>query len=298
MKVFLTGATGYIGSAVAEALLAAGHIVAGLARSPEAEQKLRDSGITPASGDLKSPESLVRQMSVVDGVIHIGTTNDGHADADAVEAMLAGMKGSNKPFVYTSGIWVLGNTGDTPADENSAVHPPAIVAWRPPFEKRVLDYANQKVRPVVIRPAMVYGRGGGVPAMFVQSANETGAARYIGDGQNRWTMVHVEDLANLYVHAFQHGTAGTIYHGADGPPVRIVEVAEAASFGADAGGRIESIPLDQAKAKMGPLLVEALTLDQVVSGEKAKKELDWKPRAVSVLEDLRYGSYAMPGINP
>lgn len=298
MKVFLTGATGYIGSAVAEALLAAGHSVAGLARNPEAEQKLRELGVTPVGGDLNSPNSLTSPMSSVDGVIHTGTTNDGHADADAVEAMLAGLKGTDKPFVYTSGVWVLGNTGDTPANESAPVNPPTIVTWRPPVEQRVLGYADQNVRSIVIRPAMVYGRAGGLPGMFVQSANESGAARYIGDGQNRWTMVHVEDLASLYLLAVEHGTAGAIYHGADGLPVRMLELAEAASFGAGAGGRVESTPLDQANAQLGPVLVEALTLDQVVSGEKAKQELGWHTHAVSVLEDLRYGSYAMPGINP
>ena len=195
-------------------------------------------------------------------------------------------------------MWVLGNTGDTPADENAPVQPPAIVAWRPPLENRVLAYADRQVRAIVIRPAMVYGRGGGIPGMFVQSANETGAARYIGDGQNRWTLVHVEDLADLYVRAVEYALAGTLYHGAVGPAVRVKEIAEAASFGADAGGHTVSIPLDQAVAQMGPLLVEALTLDQVVSGEKAQNELAWQPRAVSVLEDLRYGSYAMARINP
>ncbi|MGI8741874.1 MAG: NAD-dependent epimerase/dehydratase family protein [Bryobacteraceae bacterium] len=297
MKIFLTGATGYIGSAVAEALLAAGHTIAGLARSAEAVQQIRDRGMTPVQGDLKSPPGLVPQMAAVDGVIHAGTTNEGHADADAVFAMLKALEDTGKPFVYTSGIWVIGNTGDRPADESAAVQAPSIVAWRPAVERTVLDAARQGVRAIVIRPAIVYGRGGGIPAMFIQSAQESGAARYIGDGMNRWPMVHVEDLADLYVRAVDRAPTGTLLHAADGSAVRVKEIAEAASFAADAGGRTESWPIDQAREKLGPL-AEALLLDQIVSGDKAKQTLGWSPRAVGILDDLRYGSYAMSRINP
>jgi nucleoside-diphosphate-sugar epimerase len=297
MKIFLTGATGYIGSAVAEALLAAGHSVAALARNVESEQTLRDRGMTPVPGDLKSPASLASRMESVDGAIHAGTTNDGHVDIDAVSAMLEALKGTNKAFVYTSGIWVLGNTGDRPADESAPVNPVGIVKWRPAAEQRVLDAARLAVRAIVIRPAIVYGRGGGLPGMFVQSANESGAAQYIGDGQNRWPVVHVEDLADLYVLAVEKAPAGTLLHAADGSAVRLKEIAEAASFGADAGGHIISLPFEQASAKLGPL-AEALVLDQVVTSEKARQMLGWNPHAVGILEDLRYGSYAMARINP
>ncbi len=296
MKIFLTGATGYIGSAVAEALLAGGHTVAALARSEASEQIIRDQGMTPVSGDLRHPVSLTAPLESVDGVIHTGTTNEGKADGEAILAMLSALKGTGKPLVYTSGIWVLGNTGDQGADESAPVQPPAVVAWRPAVEQSVLD-AAPGVRSIVIRPGMVYGRGGGLAGMFVQSAHETGAARYIGDGMNRWSLVHVEDLADLYVRAVEKAPAGTLLHGADGPSVRVKEIAEAASFAADAGGQTQSWPLDEATAKLGPLAA-ALMLDQVVSGEKAKDILGWNPHAVSVLEDLRYGSYAMSRINP
>lgn len=297
MKIFLTGATGYIGSAVAEALLAAGHTVAGLARNNDAAQTIRDRGMTPVLGDLRSPPSLAAQMDAVDGVINLGTTNDGHTDTDAVTAMLEALKGSNQPFVYTSGVWVLGNTGDQPADESAPVNPVPIVAWRPAAEQRVLIAAKQGVRGIVIRPAIVYGRGGGIPAMFVQTAQASGAARYFGDGQNRWPCVHVEDLADLYVRAIGNAPEGTLLHAADGPSVRVKEIAEAASFAAGAGGRITSLPAEEAPARLGPL-AQAFLLDQVISAEKAKQTLGWNPHAVNVLQDLRYGSYAMPGINP
>lgn len=296
MKVFLTGATGYIGSAVAEALLAGGHTVAALARSPEAEQTIRDGGMTPVPGDLKHPASLASPMHAVDGVIHTGTTNEGKADGEAILAMLNALQETGKPFVYTSGVWVLGNTGDEPADESAPLQPVPMLAWRPAVERSVLD-AAPGVRSIVIRPGVVYGRAAGLPGMFVQSAQETGVARYIGNGLNRWPLVHVEDLADLYVRAFESAPAGTLLHAVDGPGIRVKDIAEAASFAADAGGRTESWPVDEAMAKLGPLAA-ALMLDQVVSGEKAKQMLGWKPHAVTLLEDLRYGSYAMSRINP
>lgn len=298
MKIFLTGATGYIGGAVAEALQAAGHTVAGLARSVEAEQTLKNRGLTPVRADLKSPQSMADGIGSSDGIIHAGTTNDGRADQDAIRAMIEALKGTNKPLVYTSGVWVLGNTGETPADESAPVQPVPIVAWRPGVEREVLESHSQGVGGIVIRPVIVYGRGEGLAGMFVQSANETGAARYIGDGQNRWSVVHVEDLADLYVRAFEKAKPGSLYHGAGGSAFRTREIAEAASFGADAGGMTESWPVEDAREKLGAYLVDALLLDQVVSGDKARRELGWEPAAISLLEDLRYGSYAMTRINP
>jgi nucleoside-diphosphate-sugar epimerase len=297
MKVFLTGATGYIGSAVAEALQAAGHDVVGLARSVEAEQTLKSRSVTPVRGNLQSPNSLTSAVESCDGVIHAGTTNDGHKDGDAVVGMLDHMRGSYKPFVYTSGMWVLGNTGDSPATEDSPLNPPAIVAWRPSVEREVLSAGAAGVRGMVVRPGVVYGWGLGLPALFVQAANEKGEAFYIGSGENRWPLVHVEDLAGLYVRLVEKGVAG-LYHGVDGRSETMREIAEAASFGAGAGGKTVSWTEVEAGERFGAALVQALLLDQVVSSEKAKRELEWAPKAVPLTEDLRFGSYAMARINP
>jgi nucleoside-diphosphate-sugar epimerase len=292
VKVFLTGATGYIGSAIAEALQAAGHAVLGLARSPEAEENLREHDVEPASGDLTKPDTLVNAVRASEAVIHAGTTNNGVQDSAAVGAMLKAREGSAKPFIYTSGIWVLGDTGGQIADEESPVNPAALVAWRPALEQLVIKSGG-----VVIRPAIVYGRGGGIPAGFVQAAREQGVAKYVGDGENRWPFVHVEDLADLYAHALERGESGALFHAVDGPSVRVKEVAEAASFAGDGAGRIEAWPLEQARGALGAL-ADALVLDQQVSAEKARKLLGWMPRGLPILEDLRYGSYAMPSVSP
>jgi nucleoside-diphosphate-sugar epimerase len=288
LNVFLTGATGYIGGAVADALLRAGHAVVGLARSDEAAAKLSAKDITPFHGDLNSPASLAKAAAQSDAVIHTGTTNDGDVDQAAVRAMLGALLDSGKPLIYTSGIWVLGDTGGRIADETWPLNPAALVAWRPAAEQMVLRAATTGVRSIVIRPGVVYGRGGGIPADLVKSARETGAARYVGTGENRWPMVHVEDLAELYILALQQAPSGTIFHATDGSSYRVREIAEAASFGAGAAGRIQSWPLDEARKTLGPY-ADALVLDQLVTSEHAKSTLAWQLWTVSVIEDLRRG---------
>ena len=294
MEVFLTGATGYIGSAVAEALQKAGHKVTGLARSPEKAKQLEARGIRASLGDLLKPETVAAPARAAEGVIHTANTNDANAaqaDAAVVRAILKTLEDTGKPFVYTSGVWVLGSTGNKVADEQTALNPTPLVAHRAAVEQEVLAYNARGVRTVVIRPALVYGRGGSIPRMIVQSARDTGAARYVGDGENRWPFVDVDDLAQLYVLALQKAPPGSLYHGAQGPSYRVREVAEAASIGAGAKGKTQATPLDEARKTMHAF-ADALVLDQQVSGEKARKELGWSPRAGSVLDDLKTGSYA------
>src|SRR5271165_1525738 len=287
MKVFLVGATGYIGSVIAEGLLAAGHSVIGLSRSPEKDEALRAQGVTPVRADLKTPVTLETPAVASDGVIFAGTTNDGRLDMEAMAVLPRG-----KPLVYTSGVWVLGDTHGQVYDESSPLNPAPIVAWRPDAERLALGAGG-----VVIRPAVVYGRAGGLFSMLVNSAKESGAARYVGDGENRWPLVHVDDLAELYVLALEKAKPGSLYMAADGPFYKVKEIAEAASYAADAAGKTEAVPLEQARQQYGPM-ADALVLDQQVSGDKAKRELGWKPHGASALEELRYGFYALPNVSP
>ena len=290
MIIFLTGATGYIGSAVASALQKAGHTVIGLARSDEAAGRLHLRSIAVHRGDLASPDNLADAASSADAVIHTGTTNNGELDRAAVGRMLDAIAGTNKPFIYTSGVWVLGDTGGRVADETWAVNPLALVAWRPAVEQLVLQASARGVRSIVIRPGVVYGRGGGIPAEFVESARTSGAARYVGSGENHWPVIDVDDLADLYAKALEKAPAGALLLAADGSEHRVKEIAEAASIGAGANGRTESWPLEEARKKLGGY-ADALVLDQRVSAERARSMLGWKPRASGILEDLRLGSY-------
>lgn len=291
MTIFVTGATGYIGGAVSEALLRAGHQVVGLVRPEKDPTLLERRGIRPFVGGLGDPIALAAKAATVDATIHTAfemTANGALADEAAVDAILNGLAGTNKTFVYTSGIWVMGNTGEG-ADEESPLNPPPVVAWRAAVESKVRDAAARGVRTVVIRPAMVYGRGGGVPASFHRSARDTGAAVYVGSGENHWPFVHIDDLADLYVRALG-AVPGSLFLGAAGPALPVRQVAEAASRGAGAEGRTRAWSVDEAFPVLGPM-VQGLTLDQQISGKLAERVLGWTPSAPSILEDLEHGSY-------
>ncbi len=294
MEVFLTGATGYIGSVVAEALQKSGHKVTGLARSEEKARQIEGRGIRARVGDLLKPDTIVEGARAAEGVIHTASTNDANAasaDTAVVRGILQALEGTGKPFVYTSGVWVVGSTGDKVADEQTPPNPTRLVAHRPGLEQEILAAKDRGVRPVVIRPAVVYGQGRGMLAMFVQSARESGAARYVGDGQTRWAFVDVDDLARLYVLALEKAPAGSVYMAAHGPSYRVLALAEAASAAAGANGKTQAWPLEEARNNLG-LFADALILDQQISGEKAKRELGWSPHGAPVLEELKTRSYA------
>jgi len=293
MQVFLTGATGYIGSAVAEALTKSGCAVVGLARSDDQARSLAAKGLGAHRGDLRDPASLAEGARKADAVIHTAlaaAADTGQVDRAAVDAIVGALVQFNRPFIYTSGCWVVGNTGDKVADEDTPLAPTPLVAWRPANERLVLDAARHGVQGIVLRPAMVYGRGGGLVTSFVKSAREHGAARVIGTGENRWTFVHLDDLAGLYVLALQ-AAAGTLLFAAHGAAVRVRDVAEAASRAAGANGKVETTPIEEARQTMGPF-ADALALDQQISGERATRVLGWRPQAPSVLEELASGSYS------
>jgi NAD dependent epimerase/dehydratase family len=173
MNVFLTGAAGYIGGAIADALQRTGHTVLGLAHSEKSAKVLQARSMSPLRGDLRDPASISRGAQQADAVIHAATMKSSdmaQVDIAAVEAILTTLAGSRKPFIYTSGCWVLGNSGDTIADEESPTDPPAIVAWRPALERRILAATEHGVHSIVIRPANLYGRAGGTPARLITLA--------------------------------------------------------------------------------------------------------------------------------
>jgi nucleoside-diphosphate-sugar epimerase len=280
MRVFVTGATGYIGAAVTEKLIAAGHSVAGLARSEASAHALERLGATPVSGGLEDLPSVSAAVREADAAIHLAFASSADAprlDRLAVDAILSALAGSGKPFLYTSGVWVMGNTGGHVADETTPVNPVALVQWRPPHEQLVLRAKG--VRGIVIRPGMVYGRGGGLVGQLFRP-DEQGVVHYVGTGENRWSFVHVEDLADLYLLALR-APAGSLYFAVAGPAVPVPIVAQAAAHGA----QVEAIPLEVARRSMGGF-ADALALDCMVTARKAIEELGWKPIARPVLEDL------------
>ncbi|MCS7026064.1 MAG: SDR family oxidoreductase [Bryobacteraceae bacterium] len=283
MKIFLTGATGYIGQVVAEQLQQSGHQVYGLARSPASAAKLHAMGVEVVAGDLRDLPVLQAAARQADAVIHTAIcwgAEVAQFDEQAVRAMLEAMARSNKPFLYTSGVWVLGDTKGHVAGEMWKPRPPAIVAWRLAVERLVLTAGERGVRGMVIRPAMVYGRGGGFVAGLVQQAKQKGCVEIAGTGENHMSFVPVEGLAKLYVLAVESPLSGELFLAADGPAFTVRSLAEAT------GARVETVPLELARQKFGPV-ADALVMDQRVMSTKAGRLLGWNPRYPSVLEEVK-----------
>jgi nucleoside-diphosphate-sugar epimerase len=247
--------------------------------------------VTPVRGDFTEPASVAAAARNADGVIGLATAYDPAVDGPAVDAILEALAGSNKPFIYTSGIWSHGDTGGRVVDETAPARPPALVAWRQGVEERVIAAAAQGIRTIVIRPAIVYGRGGGIPAGFGESARKQGAAQFVGSGENRWPFVQVDDLADLYLLALEKAPPGTLLLAVSGPAHKVRDVAVAASRGAGADGKVRAWPLQDARKELGPY-ADALVLDQQASGKRAEQLLGWHPHREGVLEDLEHGSYA------
>ena len=292
MKVLVTGATGLIGGAVARRLAGAGHDVLGLARSDASADRLARAGFAVRRGDLAAPESVASAARAVDAVVHAASPNDGTAaarDEAATRALLGALRGTGKRLLYTSGCLVYGPTGDEPATERRAPNPVALVRWRQPLEAEILGAAAEGCHPVVIRPAWVYGNGGGTAEMMVGAAREHGAARRIGAGANRWTAVHADDLADLYALALERAPAASVFNGASGAAVPLAAIARAASEAAGAEGRVVEWPLAEARQALGPF-ADAIACDQVISGDLARRDLGWRPSRPGIVEELRAGA--------
>ncbi len=292
MRVLVTGATGLIGGAVARRLALAGHAVVGLARSDASAAKLAGRGYETVRGDLADVAGIAEAAGCVDAVVHAASPTDGNRaayDEAATRAIIDALRGTAKRFVYTSGCLLYGATGDTPATEDGPLHPIDLVRFRQALEGEVLAAAADDVHAIVIRPGWVYGNRGGAAMMMVASAMEHGAAHYVGDGRNRWTTVHADDLADLYLLALERAPAASIFNGTHGAAIPLIEIARAASEGAGAGGRVAAWPLDEARQALGDF-ADAIACDQVVSGELPKHELGWSPSRPSIIDELR--SYA------
>jgi nucleoside-diphosphate-sugar epimerase len=291
MVIFVTGGTGYVGAAVADRLVAAGHSVVGLARSDQAETALRRRGVEPYRGDLCDRARLAETARQADATIHVASAGRGpeaaEAEASAVEAFLDGLDGSGKTLLYTSGGVVYGDTGTGVADEEAPLNPPPERAWRLPLEQRVLDAGDRGIRPVVIRPCFVYGRAGGVAARLIDGARHGGVARYIDAGENRFSTVHVDDLADLYLLVLENQRASGPYN-ASSAEVAQHELAEAVAR--LVGGDAASWPLAEARSRLG-IFADTMAMNGRISAGRARSELGWVPTRPALLDEIEHGSY-------
>ncbi len=314
MRVFVTGATGFIGSAVVKDLLGAGHQVIGLTRSDAGEKQLITAGAQPHRGSLEDPASLRTGAEKADGVIHLafmhafgdaklssrlgvlarGLTGGGvissfmkvmmGADAAAIDAMGSVLAGSGKPFVITVGT--MGMKPGQLALESDSADPASVGAARSvPSEKAALALAARGVRTSVLRlPPSVHGDGdeGFIPRL-IDIARKKGESAYIDDGANRWPAVHRLDAARLYRLALENAPAGSRYHAIADEGVTFREVAEVI-------GKRLNVPVvsKSAKAAAGQFsfLAPFVATDNPASGQWTQKQLDWHPTQASLISDI------------
>lgn len=281
MRIFLTGATGYIGSAVLDGLLRGGHRVDALVRNSERASLVRQRGAHPVQGDLANPASYAEAVAVADGAIHAAfeySPRGATVDATALDALLTPVTSRPRFVIYTSGVWVLGNQ-PSPADESVSVNPVPHVSWRPSHEARVLSAATDVLRTVVIRPGIVYGGSRGIVSDLLKDA-ANGLVRTVGPGDNHWALVYERDLGDLYARIATNPGASGLYHANDQGDERVNDLVAAIADHVALRPSVRRVPIDEARKKIGPV-ADALALDQVVRSKRARM-LGWNPSLHSV----------------
>ncbi|GAA1230970.1 nucleoside-diphosphate-sugar epimerase [Microbacterium phyllosphaerae] len=291
MKVFITGAGGFIGGSVARVLIDSGHTIRGLTRSEAGAEKLAEQGIEPLIGSLDDAKILADECRSADAVISAADADH----ADSVTTMLRALEGSGKSFVHTSGSSVVGDDarGERATDSLFDEDTPFIVqprkAARHAIDNAVLAASEGDVRSAVICPSLVYGTGRGsnpgsiqVP-FLVEQAMKAGVVRVVGTGRNRWSTVHIDDLADLYRRVLLDAPAGAFYFAENGES----SFAEIGAAIADrlGLGEVESWDADDAAEKWGPARAYfTYGSNSRVRAKRARRELRWAPDHGSVLE--------------
>lgn len=286
MKVFLTGATGFIGTALVPELLGAGHEVLGLSRSDAGAKALTAAGAQVHRGDLEDLESLHSGAAQSDGVIHAGFVHDFsrfkevcEIDRRAIEAMGAVLAGSSRPLIVTSGVAGLARPGEL-ATEDDVIpkdYPLPRVSEQTAFELKSVSAASMRL-PQVHDPIKA-----GLVTYLIALAREKRLSAYVGEGRNRWAAAHVSDVARLYRLALEQHEAGAKYHAVAEEGVPMKEIAE--SIGRGLKLPVKSLSPEEAAAHFGWMNMFA-SADLAASSEKTRKKLGWNPTGPSLISDL------------
>jgi nucleoside-diphosphate-sugar epimerase len=293
MRVFITGASGHVGSALVPELLHHGHSVLGLARSDESARRLTDWGAEVVRGDLDDLDRLQAAAAAAEGVVHLAFRHDamvagdliGAAETDlaAVRAIVEALAGSGKPFVGTSGTGLISLAGlDRPGTEHDSL--PG--GYRIDAENFLVEAAAKDIRTSVVRlPPITHSKldhTGFAPSM-IAFARKNGFSAYVGEGTNRWPSVHTLDAARLYRLALESAPAGSRLHAVQDEGIEVRRIAEAIGRGLNLPAR--SITLEQAPEYLGFLAAFA-TIDNPTTAAVTNELLDWHPTQPTLLEDL------------
>jgi nucleoside-diphosphate-sugar epimerase len=294
MRVFVTGATGFIGTAIVQELISAGHQVLGLARSDASAQKLTDAGAEVHRGDLEDLDSLRSGAGQADGVIHAGFIHDFtrfkevcEVDKIAIETIGKVLAGSNRPFIVTSGT-ALVNPGKLATED---IIPPLNPAWPRASEQTADAVAALGVRAAALRLSpSVHGdddKHGFIP-ILVNIAREKGFSAYIGEGLNRWNAVHRLDAAHLFRLALENTKPQARYHASAEEAITVKAVAEA--IGKQLNIPVKSIAPEAAAEHFG-WFAQMAAIDCPASSEWTQEHLNWQPTHANLLTDIENGVY-------
>jgi nucleoside-diphosphate-sugar epimerase len=296
MRVFVTGATGYIGGSIAAKLIAGGHQVTGLTRTQEGAEKLRAFGIEPVVGMLIDRDTLQHAARSADAVINAANSDD----ANAVEALLEALYGSDKTFIQTSGSSAIGDRAagelsERVFHEDSVFEPLPERAGRVLIDRTILAAAHRGVRSVVIRPSLIYGIGHGAHRDSVQVpklialAKKYGAPRHVGRGLNIWSHLHIDDVVDLYLLALERAPAGSLFYAENGE-CSMRTISEA--IGRVQGNRApQDWPIEEAFAELGAGAYTTYGSNSRVRADKARGMLGWQPKGAPLLDEIERGCY-------
>lgn len=293
MRVFVTGAAGFIGTATTKELIANGHEVLGLARSDANAVALEKLGAKVHRGSLEDLDSLRKAAKGTDGTIHLAFIHDfskfaenGQIDKRAIEAMGDVLIGTNKPFVVTSGTGLI-----APGKVSTEDMRPAATPFAPRVSEQAgLAYASRGVRAMAIRLPQVHGGDGkaGFITFLLDVARQKNVVAYVGDGSERWPSAHRLDVARLYRIALEKGVAGAIYHAVADEGVPMVQIAKV--LGRALNVPVVSITKEEADAYYGPLAMFA-GRDMPATSAKTQAELGWKPTEIGLIADIGQPNY-------